>query len=219
MARPVVASKTLVVSDNDNIALAQALAGAGALLLNGDVVTGGIATLDTARRIGMASSGNDLGITFTVNGGDYAGNAISEVVTGASGATASTLQDFLTVSSVVASGAVAGTVSVGTTGVGSTQWFITDTHITPFEIGIGTELNSGTANWTIETTYDSPLAPMPIYTVATNEIPVPFGWPGLIGLAASASGVINGVVAAWRLTINSGTGLVEATAIQAGISN
>lgn len=222
MARPVVATKKLTAAAATNVALVQALGAAGALTLNGAAVTAGVATLDTARRIGLTSSANDTGITFTVTGGDYAGTAISEVVIGANAGVASTLQDFLTVTKVTGSGAVAGTVSVGTTGVGSTPWFITDPHITPFEVGVGTALITGTANWSIECTFDSPWPDLPPYVSGWSQTPpVPklFGWPGLVGVAADASSVVNDVIAAIRLTINSGTGTVRATIRQAGISN
>jgi len=74
-----------------------------------------VVTLDTARRIGIASNGNDSGITFTITGLDWANAPISEVVTGASGATASSVLDYLVVYSIVASAATASTITVGTT--------------------------------------------------------------------------------------------------------
>ena len=222
MARPITATKALTAADADNIALAQALAGAGLLTLNGVAVSGGVATLDTARRVGITSAGNDTGITFTIKGTDYSGNVISEVVTGANAAVASTLQDFLTVTSVRGSDAAAGNVSAGTTDVGSSPWFPLNNHITPFDVGVQTHLVSGAATWTIEVTRERVLSDMQIYRAGfTNapSVPVAFGWPGLVGLAADASGSINSVVLAARLTILSGTGTVQADIVQTGISN
>ncbi len=222
MARPIILTKALTASAVDNIALAQALAAAGNLTLNGVAVTAGVATLDTARRIGITSAGNDSGITFTVTGGDYSGNAISEGVTGANVGVAVTLQDFLTVSSVRGSGAAAGNVSVGTTAVGSSQWFPLNIHITPFDVGVQTHVVSGAATFDIEVTRQRVLSDMQIYRVGYSNapaVPFPIPWPGLTGLVGDALGSINSVVTAARLTITAGTGTVEVDLDQAGLSN
>lgn len=215
--RPIVLTKTLAAADVDIIAVAQALAAAGNLTLVSVPVT-----LDTGRRVSILSSGDDTALTWSVVGTNEAGLGISEEVAGGNAVAVVTLRDFLTVSHVLADGAVAGTVQVGTNDMGSTPWQVPNTHITPPVIGIGTELLSGAANWTIEATYESPMMPIPIYQPGYSQtlpVPTPFGWPGLVGLAASASGVINANVAAWRLTINSGTGAVQAVGIQSGIRN
>lgn len=222
--QPAVFTKTLAAASATNIALVQAVGGAGNLTLNGAAVTGGVATLDTARRVGITSSGNDSGISFTVTGGDYAGTAITEVVTGSNGGVASTKQDFLTVSRVAASAAAAANVSVGTTSVGSTPWWVPNNHLVPVEIGLGLELLSGAATASIEVTDDSPLAQAMIYTAGwaqTPPVPQPFGWPALsavvLALNAPQSSVVDRPIAALRLTINAGTGKVQATLRQGGI--
>lgn len=97
-----------VVGDADNIAAAQAVAGAGALTL-----TAAVFTMDVARNVTITSAGNDSGITFTVTGTDIHGLPVVEVITGANAGAANGKKAFKTVSSVVASGAAAGNVSVG----------------------------------------------------------------------------------------------------------
>jgi|ERR1700754_3758231 len=99
----------------NGIALSQAVAAAGFVNLNGAKVSAnsGQAILDHARRVTITSSGNDTGITFLVVGGDMYGKRVTQLVTGASGAAATTLKTFKTVASVFASGAVAGTITVG----------------------------------------------------------------------------------------------------------
>src|ERR1700691_5563673 len=91
------------------IVTSQALAGAGALTIDGTLSTGGVATLTPPQNVVITSGGNDSGITFTISGTDYGGSAISEVLTGASGAAVTSVYLYATVTSIVASGAVATT--------------------------------------------------------------------------------------------------------------
>ena len=60
-------------TDNDGVCVAQAVAGAVALTLNGAYVTGSVAVLDYARRLDQITAGNDAGITFTYVGTDENG--------------------------------------------------------------------------------------------------------------------------------------------------
>lgn len=222
MARAVVLTKSLTAAAVAAVAAAQPLAAAGNLLINGSAATGGVATLDSQRRISILSSGNDSALNWTVYGTNQAGLVISEVVAGGNAVAVATTQDFLTVTRISGSGATAGTVQVGTSGIGSTPWQVPNQHITEFSIGVGTELVSGAANWTIEVTSDSPLQLIPIYQpgfATTPPVPVVFGWPGLSGVAAATAGKIDTVIAAWRLTITAGLGTVKVSATQAGIRN
>lgn len=70
--------------------------------------------LDVPRILRYTSGGVDTGITFTATGFDFYGQAMSETVTGASGAVASGKKAFWQITGVAASGAVAGTFSLGT---------------------------------------------------------------------------------------------------------
>ena len=102
-------------TDDNAICAAQAVAGAGALTLNGAYVTGGVAVLDYARRLDQITAGNDAGITFTYVGTDANGIAQTEVVAGGAGtpSTETTTKYFKTITSITASGAAAGNVTVG----------------------------------------------------------------------------------------------------------
>lgn len=220
MADAAVLTKQLTAGSITNTAQAQSLAAAGALVLNGAVVVGGVAVFDTQRRLGIASNGNDSGITFTIKGANDTGAAISEVLAGSNGGTAQSLLDYRKVTSIVGSGATASTVTAGTTGVGSTPWYIPTSFVTPFAVDADVEIVSGTANATVETTDDSPLAPMPIYTAGysmTVAPPVANGWPGLTGVAVNSYSTINRNVAGIRLTVNSGQGLIRSTLRQSGL--
>lgn len=104
-----------------NIRTASSIAAAGAVTLNGSLVTSGVAVLDQPRRVLFTSAGNDSGITFTITGTDWNNVPASEVLTGANATTVYTIYDYKTVSSVVASGASAGNVSIGTNGIASSR--------------------------------------------------------------------------------------------------
>lgn len=221
MSRPWVLTLTLAAAAATNIALAQASAG-GALTLNGAAATGGVATLDTQRQIGITSSGDDHLITFLVKGTMASGQAISEVVAGTNGGVGVTTQNFLTVTSITASGAVAGTVSVGTTSTGSSQWFIVDNVVLPTQIGFELQKLAGAATATIETTGNCPLQEMPIYRQGydfTPPVPEAFPWPTLTNVAIDAQGTIQGAtIEAWRITLNGAAGSWRVSARQTGIT-
>jgi len=81
---------------------------------------------DVLRNVTIGSGGNDTGITFTVYGYDYYGQAMSEAITGASGATAAGKKAFYQVASVAHTGSVATTVVVGTGDVFGLPFVIAD---------------------------------------------------------------------------------------------
>jgi len=204
-----------VDSTNSKVILSQPVGGAG--VGNGDtIVIGGVATLDTGRRIIVTSGGVDTGITFTIFGTAENGTPIQETVTGASGAaSAQTNQDFKTVTAVTHTGSVAGTVTVGTNTVGSTPWFPLNTHAQPFNVELaGIVLSGVTVNWTWQYTYDDPNA-----QAGSATYPQAFNHPTLNNQAnVSLDGSINDPVAAIRLVVNSGTGSVRGDWIESGIS-
>lgn len=115
----------------------------------------GTATLDVARQIIFTSGGNDTGITIVPTGTDWAGNTISESVTGASGGAATTLLSYATITSVTTSAAVATTMTIGTNGVADSPWVRFDTYGAMAEVAI--QLNgSGTVNWSVFQTLNDP---------------------------------------------------------------
>jgi len=205
---------------NNNIALSQS-PGAGAITLNGSLVSGGVATLDIARRVGLGSGGVDTGITFTVIGTNRFGGALSETVTGAgAGGTAITTQDFKTVTSVTHTGSVAGTLVIGTlaaTSSASSEWVVLDTASDPMNMGIAVVV-SGTINYTVEYTYDDPSNPF------TATFPTVFNITSGSLTAKAATGDSQANKFDWpifavRLTVNSYTtgGSAKMIVIQAGI--
>lgn len=211
----------LAAAAANNIALSQSPAGAGAVTLDGALVTGGVAILDVARRVLVTSAGDDRTITFRITGTNSDGNPIRQTLTGSNASTVATTIDFKTVTEIYASGASAAAITVGTNGVASSRWIIPDEHISPFSIGIGVVV-SGTVNYTIELTYDNPNSNQFAPGGALGNYPTPpvvFADGTIVNKTANFNGALTSPVAAWRLTLNSQTnpGYATATGIQAGM--
>lgn len=224
--RAVAITKALTAASANNIAISQTLGGAGNLTLNGAAASGGVATLDSQRRVIVTSAGNDAGLTWTIIGTDDTGSQIKDQFPGANGVAQSNL-NFKTVSQVSSSAAAAAAVTVGTNTVGSSPWVMFDSYISTPHLDIEVQLVSGSGNVSIETTQDPFLIPIPDPLAPTSAIqfraanPNPFAVPfgPLEQLTASTEGQINNAIHAWRLTINSGTGTWKATGRQAGVAS
>lgn len=221
--RPIVVTKQLGAASASNIAASQTPVSGTPLTLNGALVTGGVATLDTPRRILLTFGNEASNRTLVLSGTNGSGTPITEVLAVASGAgaTVASLQDFATVTSAVpAGGGWTAPVTLGTNTVGATIWFVPNYQQQVQNIGVETELVSGAANWSVETTQNDPRAPISIYQPGYSTappVPTAFAWPGLTNVDASTQGVINSPVLGVRLTMLSGTGLVRMTLLPAGL--
>jgi hypothetical protein len=225
MPRQVVVSKSLVAAVANNVAHSQIPTANTPLTLNGSTVTGGVAQLDSQRRILLTYGSEAVARTLTIYGTNQAGAAISEVlaVPATAPGSVATLQDFFTVTEAL-DGAVNWTaaVTLGTNGVGSTPWFVPDLWLTPTLLEVACELAAGgTANWSVEITDDDPKMPLaPFQPGYSQALPIcnPVGWLGLSNISANTSGVINTPIQAWRVTILSGLGVVTTKTQQAGLA-
>lgn len=97
------------------------------------------------------------------------------------------------------------------TGTGVTAVAPLDTYVSPFNIGMGVVV-SGTVNYTVQHTFDNVQAPG--YSAASGNW---FNHPTMTGLTGSQDGNYAFPVAAIRVNVASGTGVVTLTAIQAGL--
>ena len=192
------------------------------------VVTLNTSQLDTARRISLSATAA-FNATFVLTGTREGGGKMVETVIGASVAGAvSSLQDFLTLSSVSVSSALGIPISIGTNTTGGTVWKVTDWTKNPMMLSMAVTFSStansmtASADFTLDDptgTYSDPdnpgnLAP----DVFTSTSIVSVTGPTLLPVAADAFGT-GYPVAAWRLTITSSSstaGTVYATVMQAG---
>lgn len=163
----------------------------GALTLDG-VLDG--TTLDYARRIGIDSSGEDGGITFTIVGTDADGRALTEAVTGGASTMAESAGYFKTITSITASGAAAANVTIGTV-----DEFITNTiplnvyNYNPATVSI--EDVTGTIDISVEETYSR--------VFESDDIQYTTGPTALTTITAAAHADLDNHATGIRLVCNS----------------
>jgi hypothetical protein len=214
MGQPNVFTRILAASNATAVAASQS-PGTGTITLNGGLVSGGVATLDSQRRVVLVSGGNDSAITFTLFGTNDAGFPISETLAGGNTTAVSTL-DYKTITNIVHSGTVTSTLVVGTGNTGSSLWQITNWNADPFQIGYYIESRAGTATFALEYTMDDPniLPGTGGLNASGNTTSLAITLTTAIGSALATSPFI-----AWRLTTQSGTGSLVVRALQAGLGS
>jgi hypothetical protein len=205
----------LAAASATNIRTASSIAGAGAVTLNGSLVSGGVATLDKQRRVLFTSAGNDSGITFTISGTNANGDLISETLTGGNIAAVSTVLDYKTVTSVTSSGASAGTVSIGTNGVAGSSWVRLDDWA-PLNVALQVNV-TGTVNYTIQQTMDDPNSPTNA-VAAASVVWINSSDTNVVAATANQQSSYSFVPVFVRAVLNSGTGSISATIRQSGVN-
>jgi hypothetical protein len=207
--RPVTVTRTMVAAAVGAIAALQTTAGAGNLLINGTLASGGVATLDTQRTVGLTSAGNLSAVNFTLTGTDQQGRVISEVLAGPNANTVSSVLNYKTITSIAVSAAVGTNVTADTVTTGSSQEIPIDLYVNQINITLATEL-TGAANYTVQYTMDN------VFGGAG-----PFNWNTVAGLLAQTTNQVvqlTQAVRALRLLTNSGTGTVALIVTQAGLA-
>jgi len=187
---------------------------AGALTLNGARVSGGVATLDVARRVLITCTGNESTRSFTVTGTSRSGVIQSETITGPNATTAQSVLDYQTVTRITISGNAANALTVGTSGVASSAW-VQFSSWADAQISIQCTV-SGTVNYTVQQTLDNtnnPSAPMEPSAVTWLNHPD----PALVGATISVQGNYGYSPVFARVTLNSGTGSVTTSFLQSGV--
>ena len=184
--------------------------GAGAITLNGSLVSVGVATIGAAQFITLVSGGNDTGITFTVTGTDADGNAQTEAITGASAGTATGTKFFKTVTGITHTGSVATTLTSGNAITSVSPSFFPNNSVYPTNLGISIQLVSGTGTFALNQTYET-FQSYPADSVW-------FAHATLTALSATASGSLLFPVSALRLRASASTSAVlRCQIVQAGI--
>lgn len=170
---------------------------------------------DLPRRILLTYGNEAAPRTLTITGTNYSGGVMSEILSVPSGASGSvyTNADYKTVTSLMPlGGGWTAAMSVGTNGVASSPWVGCDIHVSPANFSFGCVI-SGNVNYDVQYTLDS-LG----NTFGISASPhTAWAVPTLSGQTANASASLGSPIAAWRVLLNSGTGSVAVTAIQAGM--
>lgn len=180
--------------DADGIAKAQAVASAGDLSLDGDLISGGIFTGDYARQISLTSDDTDNARTFTVTGTDADGKTQTEAITGPDTATVESAKYFKTITSIAVDDACAGSISVGTVDEFVTNTIPIETHNSdPATVSI--ERLSGTIDLSVEESFSR--------IQYTDTISWNAGPTALTTITADAHGEMSNHASAIRVKINS----------------
>ena len=141
-------------TDTDGICASQSPAGAGNLLINGALTSGGVATLSAAHILTLACTSDETGETWTVYGTDADGNSISEAVAGVNNTSTNTTKYFKTVTQITVTAAATG-MTVGHT---STNGCVSESiKLSPWRNGkkMSWQVNiptGGTATYTVQHT-------------------------------------------------------------------
>jgi hypothetical protein len=204
----------LAAASANSIALSQTPAGAGALTINGALASGNVATIAVPARITIASAGNDSSKTFIVVGTDHAGNSITETITGPNTTSVTSVLTYKTVNSVTISAAAAGAITVGNSQSGSSPAIALDPWAFP-QVAIQCSV-TGTVNYTVQQTLDNPNDPVnPIARTSMQWVDHPD--TNLVAATATKQGNYGYAPLFMRLVINSGSGSVRMTVIQANV--
>lgn len=192
--------------DADGVCASQSPA-AGAILINGALASGGVATFGAAQLVRLTSGGNDSGITFTFTGTDSDGRAQSEIVAGTSVSNSDTTKYFRTITAITASAAVAGTIIVGNLIDSVSNTVRPSNNISPMALGIGVRLVSGTATYKVQHSYQDGASSHP--TVWFDNTAG--------AKTATSEATYSTPVATVRILVSaSGSGVLSANIVQAG---
>ncbi len=147
----------LAAPSANNIALTQTPSGTAPLTLNGALVSGGVAVLDTPRRVLVTVNADEHTKTLAFIGTTFGGAAASETLTMPVSGTVQTVLDYKTIISATPSASFSGAITVGTNGVASSPWVMLDYWSWP-NVSLQAVV-SGTVNYTVRSTLDDPNDP------------------------------------------------------------
>ncbi len=132
-------------SDGDGAAVAQAVASAGNMTLNGALASGGVATFDVPRNVIAVSTGaGDTTQTLTVTGTDNFGETVVEQISLNGTTSVQGKKAFKTVTQIAVSAACAGNISAGTSKTLGLPIFVADAPDVLAEIEDGATATAGT---------------------------------------------------------------------------
>ncbi len=134
-------------ADADGIATSQTPAAGGiqAFTLDGAFATGGVATLDIPRQVQILGAADESARTYSVTGTNRKGNSITEALAGLAAGASRTVRAFKTVTEILIDDDSAGAIQIGTGTDVETDWLPLDYLQTPFEVGLGVVIQSGSA--------------------------------------------------------------------------
>jgi len=204
----------LASASANNICLSQTPTAAAGFTINGALASGGVATLDTPRRVLFTTGADESAKTITVTGTNWSGQPISETLTGPNATTGYTVLDYATVTKIGISSNAAGAITVGTNGIASSPWLRLDEWALP-QVAIQADV-TGTVNYTLQQTLDNPndttnpVAAASVAWINSSDVNVVSATTNQQSNYAYAPVYV-------RVLLNSGTGSVTARYTQSGV--
>lgn len=202
-------------ANTQDVCLIQNIAGAGNLILNGNLLNqvnlSIIGFNSISRTVSLTSANNLSGVNFTISG-YFNGTTVTTTIAGPNANTVYTAQYFDSITSVSASGAANG-ISVGSGTTGFTKWFRFDYH-TPYPaLSIQTDVtNSPNITYSFQTTLDD------VNSIPNASLTTFTPIAGMTGANTSQFGNINYPIRYARIAITASTnGSLTATFIQQGV--
>jgi len=205
----------LATASANNICLTQTPTAAAGFTINGALASGGVATLDTARRVLITPTGNESANTFTIVGTNASNMPQTEVISGLNATAFYTNLDFKTVTSIALASNAAAAITVGTNNVASSSWVRLDDYALS-QTAIQATV-SGTVTYSIQQTLQDPSSP-------TNPVnPYSVVWLNTNNTAGvNASTTIQSSYqyspTYAKVTITAGTGSVSTVFTQFGVA-
>lgn len=185
----------------------QTTSGAAALLLNGDLVSGGVCKFSSAQQISIEGVGANAGVIAAIIGKGADGKDERENLTLTNGGTAKSVRYYIKITSINVDGAVTGNIEGGplsTNGAVSAS-LVPDlsSYDSVISLAVGV---TGTLTYTIESTLSN---------TASSKEQLWFGVADLEGLTANNKGNLVVPIAGIRARISSYTsGTLELTILQ-----
>lgn len=140
------------------ICLAQQAASGASLVLNGALVSGGVATMGNQQIVTITTTENDTAVNAVITGTNRQGAAISETLALGNSALVSSTKYYYTVTSIVVSGAITANLTVGVNGLGASQAYVLDINETTFGVAVAVDTATGSPTYKLQYTYDDVFA-------------------------------------------------------------
>lgn len=170
--RPKHVTYTIAAYDDDGVCAAQTRGTAGALTLNGALVSSSVATFAIPRHVLITAVSDEHLVNFVLVGTDRYDRALTETIAGpTAGATVTTVSNFKTITSVTVSAALTGNVKVGSANALETPWIPLDVPNYIWDAGWYIS-SGGSMNVAVQTTIGD------VFNVYEDNLPI----DGALGL-------------------------------------
>jgi hypothetical protein len=204
--RPISFTRSQPAADANSVASEQLLNASGAITINGDLASGGVATLTVPAYLTVFSDAS-AAVTFVVTGTRPGGGSqVESIAVSASGTVTGSIA-FATVTGITASAATSATISVGNAVTGYTDWIPLDIY-TPNQVTNISAKTSGTVNYSVEYTNEDP------FDRTIQQLVAPHPNASLTAASGDETQFTTTLMRAVRLKINSGNGSVRFTVVQ-----